>query len=136
MKRIICLVLMAAMILTVLPAMADTERTSGLYTYTIKGNGTITVTGFDWNANGNADIYIPNMIDCYTVTAIGDEAFKCNAMRRSGYSYSWTRGNNFDKITMTIPDSIKSIGKKHSGMPRFLPSTCRTVCRASAMALL
>ena len=99
MKRLICWAIVLVMLLTALPAMADNTRTSGLYTYEIKGNGTITITSFDWKTNGNADIYIPNMIDGYTVTAIGDEAFKCER-RREG------------KCSLTLPDTITAIGKK------------------------
>ena len=68
MKKILALVLACVLLLTALPALADNVRTSGLYTYEIKGNGTITITDFDWKANGDADIYIPNLIDGYTVT--------------------------------------------------------------------
>lgn len=97
MKKIISLMLMVAMLLTALPAMADNVRTSGLYTYAIKGNGTITITDFDWNKN-DGDIYIPNMIDGYTVTAIGAGAFA------AGYS------NN--SYSVTLPEGIKTIGEK------------------------
>ena len=99
MKRLICWAIVLVMLLTALPAMADNTRTSGLYTYEIKGNGTITITGFDWEANGNADIYIPNLIDGYIVTAIGDEAFKCEQRGKGGCS-------------LTLPDTITAIGKK------------------------
>lgn len=74
MKKILALSLACVLLLTAIPAMAVDTRKSGLYTYEIKGNGTITIADFDWD-NNNGDIYIPNMIDGYTVTAIGDEAF-------------------------------------------------------------
>ena len=89
--------------------MADNTRRSGQYTYQVKGNGTITITKFQWGKDTD-DIYIPNMIDGYTVTAIGDEAFKRDVMRRNGFS--WERNNNFETVSLTIPDSIKSIGQK------------------------
>ena len=57
----------------------------------------------------NRDIYIPNMIDGYTVTAIGDEAFKRDVMRRDGFGRP---ENDFETVSLTIPDSIKSIGQK------------------------
>ena len=38
-------------------AWADEIRTSGLYTYKIKGNGTVTITKFDWD-NNKENIYL------------------------------------------------------------------------------
>lgn len=108
MKKLICWACIFVMIMTAVPAMADNTRRSGQYTYQIKGNGTITITKFQWGKD-TEDIYIPNMIDGYTVTAIGDEAFKRDVMRRSGFSWE---GNNFETVSLTIPDSIKSIGQK------------------------
>ena len=34
-------------------------RTSGLYTYEFKGNGTLRIIDFDWVGNKGEDIYIP-----------------------------------------------------------------------------
>lgn len=110
MKRLFCCLLVLTMLLSALPAMADNVRKSGLYTYEIKGNGTITITAFDWSKN-DGDIFIPNMIDGYTVTAIGDEAFRCNSVRRIGH-HSKYKNNNFDAVSLTLPDGIKSIGEK------------------------
>lgn len=108
MKKLICWACILVMFMTALPAMADNARKSGQYTYQIKGNGTITITKFHWGMN-NGDIYIPNMIDGYTVTAIGDEAFKRDVMRRDGFGRP---ENDFETVSLTIPDSIKSIGQK------------------------
>ena len=108
MKKLICWACILVMLLTAVPAMADNTRRSGQYTYQIKGNGTITITEFHWGMN-NGDIYIPNMIDGYTVTAIGDEAFKRDVMRRNGFGRP---KNDFETVSLTIPDSIKSIGQK------------------------
>ena len=114
MKKILALVLACVLLLTALPALADNVRTSGLYTYEIKGNGTITITDFDWKANGDADIYIPNLIDGYTVTGIGDGAFRY-------YDEELTSKNADDyfddyikdvSVAVTIPDTIKTIGTK------------------------
>lgn len=102
MKKIISLVLMVAMLLSALPAMADNVRTSGLYTYEIKGNGTITITDFDW-ANSYGDIFIPNMIDGYTVTGIGAEAF----MVDDSINGSW-----MEPIAITLCQTITTIGEK------------------------
>ena len=108
MKKLICWACILVMLLTAVPAMADNTRRSGQYTYQIKGNGTITITKFHWGKDTD-DIYIPNMIDGYTVTAIGDEAFKRDVMRRNGFGRP---ENDFETVSLTIPDSIKSIGQK------------------------
>ena len=96
MKRLICWTLILVMLLTAVPAMADNTKTSGQYTYEIKGNGSITITKFLGNSR-SGDVYIPNMIDGYTVTAIGDEAF----------AQIYLKG-----CSVTLPDGIKSIGDK------------------------
>ena len=75
MKKLICWAFIFAMLLAAVPAMADNnERTSGLYTYQTKGNGTIEITKYNW-AESSGDIYVPNMIDGYVVSSIGDNAF-------------------------------------------------------------
>lgn len=115
MKRLTCWILMVVLLLTAIPAMAaDNVRTSGLYTYEIKGNGTITITDFDWQANGNADIFIPNLIDGYTVTGIGDEAFcyysgELTSKNADGYFEDYIKNVS---VAVTIPDTIKTIGAK------------------------
>ena len=99
MKRILASFFVFAMLLSAVPAFAADVRTSGLYTYEIKGNGTITITDFDWE-NNSGDIFIPNMIDGYTVTGIGNEAFSC------GYD------QNKNEYTLTLPEGITTIGDK------------------------
>lgn len=96
MKRLICWTLILVMLLTAVPAMADNTKTSGQYTYEIKGNGSITITKFLGDSR-SGDVYIPNMIDGYTVTAIGDEAFA---------------QIDLQGCSVTLPDGIKSIGDK------------------------
>lgn len=51
MKKIVCLLFSIIFILSLNMAWADEIRTSGLYTYKIKGNGTVTITKFDWDNN-------------------------------------------------------------------------------------
>ena len=93
MKKIISLVLMVAMLLTALPAMAaDNVRTSGDFQYTIKGNGTATIVGY---TGKHADIILPNMIDGYTITTIGANAF--------AYDKYAT------EISVTLPETITAI---------------------------
>ncbi|MDD2648521.1 MAG: leucine-rich repeat protein [Eubacteriales bacterium] len=103
MKRVLCFIMFLIILLASLPALAAAGGTSGLYTYEIKGNGTITITGFDCKAN-DGDIFVPTMIDGYNVTAIGDEAFKCEHLRRSLKQLA--------TVSLTLPEGIKSVGKK------------------------
>lgn len=100
MKKIICLLFSVVFILSVSMAWADEIRTSGLYTYKIKGNGTITITKFDWD-NNKENIYIPNLIDGYNVTGIEAEAFSKESREKEQLTYS-----------VTIPNGIVSIGEK------------------------
>lgn len=95
MKRFAGLILVFVMLLVTLPALADETRTSGDFQYTLKSNGTATIVGY----TGSGDIIIPQMLDGYTVTAIGDSAFnKSNEIRE-------------ENCSVTLPDTIKSIGK-------------------------
>lgn len=86
------------LLLTAIPAMADDVRTSGDFQYTIKGNGTATIVGYTGDVN--ADIILPNMIDGYTITAIGDKAFAIEG---------WYWSNTKEK-SVTLPETITSIG--------------------------
>ena len=100
MKRFAGLILVFVMLLSALPALADETRTSGDFQYTLKSNGTATIVGY----TGSGDsIIIPQMLDGYTVTAIGDEAFD-NSLGLYGYG-------NKTYSSVTLPDTIKSIGE-------------------------
>lgn len=74
-------------------------ETEGEYTYSIKGNGTVSITDFDWEKHVG-DIYIPDMLGGYRVTAISEKAFNNN----------WTKYNG-DEVVVTLPSSIKTIGE-------------------------
>lgn len=101
MKRtMITLLTLLVMVLTTSNALADNVRTSGLYTYEIKGNGTITIIDFDWERN-QGDIYIPNTIDGYTITAISPEAF-------AEKEYDASRS----ECIVRLPASVTMIGEK------------------------
>lgn len=96
MKRFAGLIVFFVMLLSALPALADTTRTSGAFQYTLKSNGTATIVGY---TGGGDTVIIPQMLDGYTVTAIGDSAFnKSNEIRE-------------ENCSVTLPDTIKSIGK-------------------------
>ena len=100
MKKIIVLALVLLLALATIPAFADDEHKSGLFTYDLKKNGTVVITGYDWN-NSKGDVIIPATIDGYSVVAIDDYAFQVESGLSSSYK----------KAIVTIPDSIISIGK-------------------------
>ena len=85
MKRIVILLIGISMLLVFSTAMAESDRTSGLFTYRLKGNGEAVITGFDWNDNGKNDIYVPRQIDGYTVSEIGAYAFSSSEV---GYVFT------------------------------------------------
>lgn len=98
MKKGLILFLLLLVLFTV-HASADDTRTSGLYNYNIKGNGTVEVVGYDWSKS-SGDIYIPSMLDGYLVTTIGDEAFANG------------KDHTDNDAIVVIPDSITIIGEK------------------------
>ena len=95
MKKYVWATIFVIMILLSVEGFADNEHTSGLYTYSIKGNGTIIITDYDWESS-DGDVYIPTMIDGYTVTSIGDSAFD----------------DGEKEVIVTIPNSVTMICEK------------------------
>lgn len=93
MKR--CCYLLLATLLFMLASTAS-AATSGKFKYEIKGNGTATITGYSGGSDEN--IIIPQMVDGYTVAAIGDKAF-----------YKDEKNKEIG-ISVTLPESVKSIG--------------------------
>ena len=108
MKKLLALTLMLIVLLLCAAAFADGEQKSGLFTYKLKGNGTALITEFDWEKNGNQDVYVPRMLDGYTVTEIGDSAFSANWLK---LDYSW-KSNHASELAVILPDTIKVIGEK------------------------
>jgi len=93
MKRC-CYLLLTALLLML--ASTASAATSGNFKYEIKGNGTATITGYSGASDEN--IIIPQMVDGYTVAAIGDKAFyKDGKNRKIG-------------ISVTLPETVQSIG--------------------------
>ena len=96
-KNIILMVgLMLVSAIFCMPAFA-LEGKYGPYSYEVKKNGDLKITAFDWNLYGDEDVYIPKMIDGYSVTEIGDSAFS-NAKSKA--------------VAVIIPDTIVTIGEK------------------------
>lgn len=112
MKRLVALLLSMVLLATLVPqiSMADGERQSGAFTYKLKGNGTAIITGYDWKSMEGQDIFIPRMLDGYTVTEIGEKAFGHYATDENGipddayYSYC--------AKSLVIPDTVTTIGPK------------------------
>ena len=107
------LVVVLVFVFTMPIAVADDGIKSGAFTFRIKGNGTAIITNFDyagfpdsWSNEGKEgkDIFIPRMLDGYTVTEIGERAFSASAFDEYGLSY--LIGN------IVIPDTITTIGEK------------------------
>lgn len=117
MKRFLSVTVAICLLLSIwtVPAIADGERKSGLFTYELKGNGNAVITRFDWGANGGNDIYVPRQIDGYTVTEIGEYAFSS----KDAVLVTWVQKNGSDfssmlgeKVVVVLPDTITMIGEK------------------------
>lgn len=113
MKRILGMTLgiILVLLLVMSVALADEEKQNGAYTYQIKGNGTAVITGYDWENHEGEDIYIPRMVDGYTVTEIGEFAFSHYSFDDNGNP---ELGNFFSDAmagSLVIPDTITTIGK-------------------------
>lgn len=70
-------------------------KKNGDFTYRLKGNGTAVITGYEGTSE---EVFVPRMVDGYTVTEIGENAFSAV---ESGYG----------KI-ITLPDTITVIGDR------------------------
>ena len=120
MKKLFAVVLVALLTAAVTTASADNK--SGLFSYTLKGNGTAVITGFDWAENGNNDVYVPRMIDGYSVTEIGSFAF--SSSEAEYYSSNMVLFNNINyanevkrkgigkAVVVVLPDTIITISEK------------------------
>lgn len=109
MKKVVVWVCVFLALLLIGSSVAETEYTSGYFTYRIKGNGTAVITGFDWKANGNNDVYIPRMVDGYTVTEIGEYAFSNS---EKAFSYDLNDTLIGAEVAVIIPDTITKISQK------------------------
>ena len=98
MKKAFLLVLLVFACLASACAYADEQRTSGPYTYSIKGNGTITITGYQWRSS-DGDVYVPALIDGYNVTGVSERAFADEREHRGS------------PVIVHLPEGIVTIGE-------------------------
>lgn len=103
MKRAIGFFLTIIFLLVSITVMAESKK-NGSFSYKIVNNETVVITGFDWITNGNQDIQIPQTIDGYTVTEIGEYAFSSKDVGMYG-----SIGEN---VTIILPKTITTIGEK------------------------
>ena len=125
-KRLISLLVAVCMMITMLPLSAvtafaadtstDPEATVGDYKYAYKVNadGTATITEFrgpvDSANQGSYDITIPTELDGYTVTGLGDYSFAHKQMNHSNSEVRLWNEHCHTIRSVTIPQSVKSIG--------------------------
>lgn len=114
-KKLFTILLAVIMLLTVTPVAAFAEDDMLSYlTYSIS-NGEVTITGCDGAISG--DFVIPDTIEGYPVTKIGEGAFAgCRYLTQVALPSSLTEiGQDafiecYDLQSIEIPDSVKTIG--------------------------
>lgn len=111
--RTMGLLMAIALLFACLPAYAD----NGLFYYELKGNGTARITGFAWGKyREDQDIFIPQMIDGYTVTEIGSFAFARSVESfekpGSGVYYHYIDYSDAERARLVIPETVQKIGEK------------------------
>lgn len=99
------------LVLMAVPALAA-GRQYGAFTYEMKGNGTVTITDFDWSKHSGGDVYVPRSIDGYQVTEIGTMAFSDDSV---GMTYQYGKKNlstTGQAVAVILPDTITVIAEK------------------------
>ena len=135
-RRALCFLLVAMLLqITAMPAYAATTGKNGLFSYTMRGNGTLTITKFDWSGyQKNTDIVIPQMIDGYTVTAIGDLAFSQGDIDVEKVELPDRKYEAKDAV-LIIPNTVTTVGEKaffNSGIGRVnIPASVNSIGAAA-----
>ena len=88
-----CLISLALLCASLLPAYAVTEYRSGIFTYALRTDGTAEITGVTFE-EGQTRLDIPEQLDGHTVTSIGYYAM----------------GNYADLQSVTLPETLTEIG--------------------------
>ena len=120
MKRAISLLVVVFLIVSVVCSVSFTANAkdaqalqltavSGDFEYTVLYDGTAQITGY---IGYNNEVSIPSVIDGYTVTSIGENAFSYEPLPPPAMAgLAQTGVSRFKKITeVTIPDTVTSIG--------------------------
>lgn len=123
------------LLLTSFQAFATTTGKNGLFSYAMKGNGTLKITKFDWSRYiTNTSIVIPQLIDGYTVTEIGELAFSQGDIGYNNIKEPSRRYKAGD-ATLLIPNTVTTIGEKaffNSGIGRVkIPASVKTIGTAA-----
>ncbi len=123
-KKSVSLLLSLLMIISVFTALPftagavntdvnSTSETSGDFEYKVLDDGTAEITGYNGEAT---ELEIPNELDGYTVTNIGQYAFFCTSLvsvtipEHAVSIGDWGFGGCSSLTNITIPDSVVSIG--------------------------
>ena len=100
MRKMLSVMLIIALLLATIPAMASTEKRSGVFTYQLLNDGTVKI--IKYNGTFDDNIHIPTFIDGYAVTVIGKEAFSCEGRDDI----------RFKSVSLTMPDTITTLEHK------------------------
>ena len=110
----VCLVLILVLTAFPLVSIPSFAETSGDWDYSVRGDGTVEITGYTGNSTA---LVIPSEIDGKAVTSIGYEAFRGRTaltsitIPNSVTSIGWDAFTGCTALTsITIPDSVTSIG--------------------------
>lgn len=106
MKKLLLIALSLLLALGLSFALAEDEYTSGDYKYALLADGTAEITGY---IGQELDISIPEEIDGYPVTAIGDYAFATGSFKIS--KTEWISRTTPPLTSVTLPDGLKRIGR-------------------------
>ena len=134
-RRAMGFLVIVALLLTSFQAFATTTGKNGLFSYAMKGNGTLKITKFDWSRYiTNTSIVIPQLIDGYTVTEIGELAFSQGDIGYNNIKEP-SRRYKAENATLLIPNTVTTIGEKaffNSGIGRVkIPASVKTIGTAA-----
>ncbi len=123
---------------SITPSLSDSETSQNTpsvgFTYTVE-DGNATVTGYEGD---ELNLVIPSSIDGYTVSAIGDSAFRDSKIKSATLpdglqSVGWFAFDGCTRLTsITVPSSVKKIGYGAFGSS---DSSITIYCHSGSFAL-